>query len=104
MRSGSRVNMTRRIGGREQTMTTELTEFSAPRSYAFRGVDGPVRAFGRGVVEPVADGARSRFRFELDFEGRGLGKLLVVLARRQAQKEVPEAHGSLKERLESGAA
>jgi uncharacterized protein YndB with AHSA1/START domain len=96
---GSRVSMTRRMGRREQDMTAELTDWSPPRSYAFRVVDGPVRAFGNGVVEPVGEG--SRFRFEIDFEGHGLGKLLVPLARRQARKELPETHANLKRRLES---
>jgi hypothetical protein len=40
---------------------------------------------------------------ELDFEGRGLGKLLVPLVvRRQAQQEMPRNMRSLKERLEGG--
>jgi hypothetical protein len=41
---------------------------------------------------------------ELDFEGHGIGKLLVPLVvRRQAQREMPRNMRSLKERLESGA-
>ena len=74
-RQGSRVKMTRRSGGREQTLTTELTEYDPPQTYAFRGIDGPVRPIGYGRVEPVGDGERSRFTFELDFEGKGFGKL-----------------------------
>ena len=102
---GTKVKMTRRVGKREQTMTSELTEWSPPRSFAFRGIDGPVRAIGRGTVEPLDDGRRSRVRFELDFEGHGIGKLLVPLfVRRQAQKEAPGNYQRLKEKLESGAA
>jgi uncharacterized protein YndB with AHSA1/START domain len=100
---GSRIKLTRRMGRREQTMTSELTEYSPPRSYAFRVVDGPVRAIGKGVVEPVGDGSRSLFRFELDFEGHGIGKLLLPLVRRSARKELLQTHGNLKRRLESGA-
>lgn len=99
---GSRATMTRRVGGREQTMTTELTEYSPPRSYAFRGIDGPIRAIGKGTVEPIGDGARSRLTFELDFESHGLGKLLLPLVRRQVRKELPMNHENLKKRLESG--
>jgi uncharacterized protein YndB with AHSA1/START domain len=100
----ARVRFTRRVlGGREQTMTSEMTEFAPPRSFAFRGIDGPIRARGRGTVEPIGDG-RSRFTFELDFEGHGFGKLLVPLVRRQAKREVPITHANLKRRLESGAA
>jgi polyketide cyclase/dehydrase/lipid transport protein len=99
---GSRVKMTRRVvGGREQTMTSEMTELSPPRSFAFRGIDGPIRATGKGTVEPIGDGDRSRFTFELDFEGHGLGKLLLPLVRRQARKELPMSHQNLKRRLES---
>jgi hypothetical protein len=40
----------------------------------------------------------------LDFEGRGLGKLLVPLVvRRQARGEMPKNSRKLKELLESGA-
>ena len=42
---------------------------------------------------------------ELDFEGHGIGKLLVPLVvRRQAQKELPINVQNLKEKLESSAA
>jgi uncharacterized protein YndB with AHSA1/START domain len=104
MGPGAKVKMTRRVGGREQTMTSEMTEFRPPRSFAFHGIDGPIRARGRGTVEPVGDGERSRFTFELDFEGRGFGKLLVPIVRRQAQKEIPTTHQNLKKQLESGTA
>jgi uncharacterized protein YndB with AHSA1/START domain len=101
---GSKISLTRRMGKREQTMTSELTEYSPPRSYAFRVLDGPVRALGKGRFEPLDDGARTRFTFELDFEGHGIGKLLVPLVvRRQAEKELPQSHENLKRRLESGA-
>jgi uncharacterized protein YndB with AHSA1/START domain len=102
-RQGSRLKLTRRTGRREQTLTTELTEYSPPRSYAFRGIDGPIRPIGKGTVEPVGDGERSRFRFELDFEGKGIGKLLLPLVRRQAQQELLQTHENLKRRLESTA-
>jgi hypothetical protein len=43
-------------------------------------------------------------RIELDFEGHGLGNLLVPLVvRRQAQRELPRNVRDLKERLERGA-
>ena len=103
VQQGSRISLTRRMGKREQTMTSELTEYSPPESYAFRVVDGPVRAMGKGRFETLGD-ARTRFTFELDFEGHGLGKLLVpFFVRRQAAKELPESHANLKKQLESGA-
>ena len=100
---GSKLELTRRMGKREQTMTSELTAYDPPRGYAFRVLDGPVRARGKGTFEPVGDGRRTRFTFELDFDGHGIGKLLVPLVvRRQAEKELPESHRKRKERLESG--
>jgi uncharacterized protein YndB with AHSA1/START domain len=103
IKEGSRISLTRRMGKREQTMTSELTEYSPPRSYAFRIIDGPVRALGKGRFEPLDGGERTRFTFELDFKGHGIGKLLVPLVvRKQAEKELPQSHENLKKRLESG--
>jgi hypothetical protein len=102
--AGSRVIQTRRTPVGERTMTMEVTEYSPPRAYAFRGIDGPIRAIGRGTVEPLEDGARSRFTIELDFEGQGIGKLLVPLVRRQARREVPRNQQRLKKLLENGMA
>jgi uncharacterized protein YndB with AHSA1/START domain len=101
---GSRVAVTRRIGRIERTMTSELTEISSPRSWAVRGVDGPVRGHVQGTVEPLNDGSRSLVTIELDLEGHGIGKVLVPLVvRRQAQKEMPTNLRNLKQRLESSA-
>jgi uncharacterized protein YndB with AHSA1/START domain len=100
---GSRVAVVRRMGRSERTMTMELAELNSPRSWAVRGIDGPVRGNARGTVEPLDGGARSRVTIELDFEGHGIGKLLVPLVvRRQAQKEMPKNMQNLKERLERG--
>jgi uncharacterized protein YndB with AHSA1/START domain len=99
---GSKVVQTRRIGRMERTMTLEVTDHS-PNRWGFRGIDGPVRAIGKGTIEPIEGGARSRVTSELDFEGHGIGKLLVPLVvRRQASKEVPQNLQRLKARLEGG--
>jgi uncharacterized protein YndB with AHSA1/START domain len=101
--TGSRFVVTRRIGRGERAMTNEVTDLSPPRSWAGRGVDGPVRGIFNGTVEPLDDGARSRVTIELDFEGHGIGKLLVPLVvRRQVQKEMPRNMQALKAHLESG--
>jgi uncharacterized protein YndB with AHSA1/START domain len=101
---GDRVVQTRRVGRREQAMTSEITEIDPPKSWEVRGVDGPVRGMVHGSVEPVGEGDRSRVTIELDFEGHGLGKLLVPLVvRRQAQRQMPSNMQRLKERLETGA-
>jgi uncharacterized protein YndB with AHSA1/START domain len=101
---GSKAVTTRRIGRGERTMTMEMTNIDPPRSWGVRGIDGPVRGIVDGTVEPLNDGGRSRVTIELDFEGHGLGKLLVPLVvRRQVQKEMPRNLRNLKERLEGGA-
>lgn len=99
---GSRCTTVRRIGGREREVTTEIVEYDPPRRWADRGVDGPIRALVAVTVEPVADNARSRVTIELDFAGRGIGKLLVPLVvRPQAAREMPRNMSRLKERLEA---
>jgi uncharacterized protein YndB with AHSA1/START domain len=100
---GSRIVVTRRVGGRDRELTTELSELNPPRSWTGRGIDGPVRAIAKGRIEPVGNGERSRVTFELDFEGRGVGKFLVPLVvRRQAAAEMPRNLRKLRELLESG--
>jgi hypothetical protein len=54
-------------------------------------------------VEPLAGGTRSRLTLELDFQGRGIGKLVAPMARGQAKKQVPADQRRLKQRLEAGA-
>jgi hypothetical protein len=89
----------RKVPGGVRAMTIETTEFDSPRRIGFRGVDGPVRAFGAATVSPSGEGAR--VSVELDFEGHGIGKLVLPLVRKQARREVPLDQQRLKERLES---
>jgi uncharacterized protein YndB with AHSA1/START domain len=102
-RVGSRATDTRRVPGGKRKITYEITEFDPPRKASFRGINGPVRVRGTLSTEPVGDGSRSRVTLQLDFEGHGLGKLLLPLVRRDARKQVPQDQARLKERLESGA-
>lgn len=104
LQAGSKLTMTRRVGNRQRTLTSQLTSYDPPRSYSFRGIDGPVRPMGKCVFDPVGDGERTRFTFEIDFEGHGIGKLLVPLVvRRQARSEIAQSHAALKARLEAAA-
>jgi Polyketide cyclase / dehydrase and lipid transport. len=100
---GTKGTEKRRMGKREMVSTYEVTEHDPPRVFAFRGIDGPVRAVGRATIEPLAGGSSSRVTLALDFEGHGFGKLLVPLARSQSRKQVPKDQQRLKERLESAA-
>lgn len=101
---GSRVVVTRKVGGTEREMTNEVTEVTPPRSWSLRGVDGPIRGNVTGTIEPLEGGERSRVTIALDFEGHGIGKLLLPLfVRRQVQSEMPKNMQNLKNRLESSA-
>jgi uncharacterized membrane protein len=100
-RVGTRVRQTRKVPGRQQTFTYEITEHDPPRKASFRGVDGPIRPAGTVTVEPAGDG-RSRVTLRFDLEGHGIGKLLAPLAKLNARKEIPKSHQRLKERLEHG--
>ena len=102
---GSKIAEVRKIGGREQAISYEITERDAPRMFAFRGLDGPIRPSGRGLIEPTGDGSSSRVTFELELTGHGLlGKALLPVARGQAAKQVPRDQQRLKEKLEGGGA
>ena len=99
---GSRCTTTRRIGGTAREVTSEITKIDPPRSWAVHGIDGPIRAIVKVTVERLNRSARSRVTIELDFEGQGIGKLLVPLVvRRQARHEMPANCRRLKQRLEA---
>jgi hypothetical protein len=83
-------------------MTQEITQISPPRSWTAHGVDGPIRPHVNITVEPVDNSAHSRVTFALDFEGHGIGRLLVpIVVRRLARKGSPFSYRNLKQRLES---
>lgn len=98
---GTRCVTTRRMVGAERTVTAELTHIAPPRTWGVRGIDGPIRATVDLTVTPLAE-TKSRLTIAVDFEGHGIGKVLVpLLVRRQAQKEMPANAANLKRHLES---
>jgi uncharacterized protein YndB with AHSA1/START domain len=97
---GSRAVVTRKAGPRTLARTEQITDLNPPRSWAVRGVGGPLTATARGTIEPLDEGERSRVTIALDFEGQGIGKLLVPLVRRQARKQLPKNEQQLKAILE----
>jgi uncharacterized protein YndB with AHSA1/START domain len=99
---GARTVVTRRVGGRAVSTTEELTELQPPRRWGFRGVGGiPVTGFANGTIEPLDGGRRSRVTIALEFEGHGIGRLLVpLIVRRQARKQLPRTQQQLKAILE----
>ncbi|MFI6354622.1 SRPBCC family protein [Streptomyces sp. NPDC050743] len=100
---GSRLRITRHVGRRDVPLTMRVTEFEPPRSWSMQGIDGPVRGRVHGEVVPLPDG-RTRVTMDLDFEGHGIGRVLIPLVvRPQVRRELPENERLLKERLEHAA-
>lgn len=97
---GDRCLTTRRIGFADRTTTAELAHIDRPRSWRIRGIDGPIRAVVEVTVEALS-AERSRLTIAIDFEGHGIGKLLVpLIVRREARKEMPRNLARLRQRLE----
>jgi uncharacterized protein YndB with AHSA1/START domain len=99
---GSRFTTTRRIGRAERTTTSEIMEINPPRSWAAHGVDGPIRPIMHITVAHLSDSARSRVTVDVDFEGHGIGKILVPLVRWLGRKDSHTNCRNLKKRLEGG--
>ena len=101
---GAICTTTRRIGGAERTSRSTVTKNDPPTAWGVHGIDGPIRATVDVDVKPLQEMHRSRVTISVDFEGRGIGKLLVPLVvSRQAGKEMPANVQRLKERLEASA-
>lgn len=97
---GAHCQMVRRIGGADRPSTSVLTKVDPPTTWAVRGLDGPIRAQVEVNIQPLEE-TRSRVTIEVDFEGHGIGKILVpLIVRRQAAKEMPGNLQRLKWRLE----
>jgi len=97
---GTRCLTTRRIGGADRASTSEVTHINPPKTWGVRGIDGPIRAVVDLTVEPLT-AHRSRLTIAVDFEGHGIGKLLVpIIVRPAARKEMPSNLATLKQRLE----
>ena len=87
---------------RESNLHRDLTHVDPPRTWGVRGIDGPIRAIVDLTVEPLTH-ARSRLTISVDFDGHGIGKVLVpLLVRREARHEMPANLAALKQQLEAG--
>lgn len=99
---GAICTTTRNIGGTAREIHSRITEYDPPHRWADHGIDGPIRGIVCVDVTPLGAGARSRVTITVDFEGHGIGKLLVPLVvRRQAAREMPSNMSRLKAALES---
>ena len=100
-KAGTRCLTTRRIGGASRVVTSEVTRIEPPHAWGICGIDGPIRATVDLTVEPLT-GSTSRLTIAVDFEGHGIGKILVpLLVRRQARKEMPANLATQKSRIEA---
>ena len=97
---GDRCVSTRRIGFADRPSTSTVTRFDPPHHWSVNGIDGPIRAMVDVTVEPRSDSS-AHLTIALDFEGHGIGRLLVpLLVTREARREMPANVATLKERLE----
>ncbi len=100
---GAKCVTTRRLGGRERDATQEIVRCDPPRSWAVRGLDGPVRGNVDVTVEPLDGGTRSHVTIELEFIGHGIGRVIVpLLVAPQGAKESSRSCEKLKRNLEAG--
>lgn len=97
---GARCVTTRRIGFANRPTVAEVSHVDPPKTWGVRGVAGPIRATVDLTAEPLGE-SRSRLTIAVDFEGHGIGKILVpLLVRRAARKEMPANMAALRQRLE----
>jgi hypothetical protein len=98
---GTRCLTTRHIGAADRSVTSEITHIDPPRTWGVRGIDGPIRSTVDVTVERLAE-TRSRLSIAVEFEGHGVGKILVpLIVNRQARKEMPANVATLKHRVEA---
>lgn len=101
---GDRCSMTRRIGFTKRVVTSTVAHVDPPSTWGVRGIDGPVRAEVDVTIVGLDGGRRSRVSIDVNFEGHGIGKIIVPLVvRPQAVREMPANLERLKQRLEDPA-
>ena len=99
---GAICTTTRTIGGKPREVHSRIREYDPPHRWADHGIDGPIRGIVSVDVKPLDGGARSHVTIIIDFEGRGIGKVLVPLVvRRQAAREMPSNASRLKAAIEA---
>jgi hypothetical protein len=101
--AGSKAHVTRLVGPRKRRGTEEITDLNPPLTWVVRGVSGPLVVISKASIKPLGDGGRSRVTIACEFEGRGIGKVLIPLVvRRNVRRQVPRHERKLKELLERG--
>jgi len=98
-RVGMRGYEVRRVPGGKQKVRWEVTECEPGGRWAVEGIEGPVRAHVTISLVPI-DGIGTHVDYRIWFEGRGIGKVIRLMANRGARSEVPASLELLKQRLE----
>src|SRR6202049_3948933 len=84
---GTKCLTTRRIGGANRAVTSELTHINAPRTWGVQGINAPTPPPAAPTVNPLPKPS-PRLTIAVDFEGHGIGKLLApLIVRPQAKKK-----------------
>lgn len=96
---GMRGYEVRSVPGGRQKVRWEVTECDPGTRWAIEGIEGPVRAHVAISLAPVDD-TGTTVDYRIWFEGRGIGKLLRLMASRGARSEIPASLALLKQRLE----
>lgn len=95
---GSKSMTTRRIGGAEREVTSEVTKSDPPTRWAVHGIDRPIRATVNVTVEPLDGGAQSRVTIELpwrDTASRSCSCRSSCADRRAGRcRQLPQAQGA----------
>ncbi len=94
---GSKTMVLHRMGPWKVPTTEEVVEWNPPRGFTSRGVSGPLAGVARCTIEPLDDGRQSRLTITLEIEARGLGKLLLPVARARARRTLPKQLKRLQE-------
>ncbi|MBT2499309.1 SRPBCC family protein [Agromyces sp. ISL-38] len=96
---GMRGYEVRRVPGGTQKMRWEVTECAPGGRWAVEGIEGLVRAHVAISLLPV-DPTGTHVDYRIWFEGRGIGKVIRLMANRGARTEIPASLALLKQRLE----
>jgi carbon monoxide dehydrogenase subunit G len=88
-------------GGRKIDGDYEITRVESGKELSFQVVAGPARPTGSYSLEPAGDA--TRLRFVLDFQPKGLARLMGPMIQKTMRSEVAQL-SALKQVLEGGGA
>ena len=99
---GTQLRERRVLFGKRLEQLVEVLEHEPPRRLSMRILSGPLPLDGHHELEPV-DG-RTRLRFRVEGETRGLARLAEPVLQRVLAREFRAQHERLRENLERRAA